>query len=93
MDHTLEGLSEEVLSHGFLWDGWSHRKFRRYFKESLVKISAQRLNLSEILPKCSKFWKICNFKKFDKNKNIGEHSICNFSTNFFGGQRNSSGKR
>jgi len=41
------------------------------------------LNVSEILPQYSK-----NLQKlyFDKNEIIGEHSICNFSTNFLGGR-------
>jgi len=45
------------------------------------------LNLSEILTKYSKFWQNLLFQPFDKNENIGEHSICNFSTNFYGGGR------
>jgi len=38
-----------------------------------------------------KFWQKLQFQNLDKNENIEEHSICNFSTNFFGGQENSSG--
>jgi len=51
------------------------------------------LNLSENLRQYSKFRKNAqNFaknliKKVDKNENIGEHSICNFSTNFSGAQK------
>jgi len=51
------------------------------------------LNLSEILPQYSKFQQKLLFQNFDKNQNIEEHSICNFSTKFFGRQVNSSGKR
>jgi len=43
------------------------------------------LNPSKILPQYSKFWQIW-FQNIDKNENIGEHSICNFSTNLFGGR-------
>jgi len=44
------------------------------------------LNLSEILPQYSNFAKNCNFNFFNTSENIGEHSVCNFSTKFFGGR-------
>jgi len=51
------------------------------------------LNPFEILPQYSKFWKKLQFQNFDTNENMGVYSICNFSTNVFGGQGNSPGRR
>jgi len=59
--------------------------FLQNFRESFAKILALKIGFFrnfDIIFKISA--KNCNFKKFDKNENIGEHSICNFSINFSG---------
>jgi len=54
------------------------RKFRYNFT---LKIESFR-NFATIFQTLSKNF---NFKYFDKNENIAEHNICNFSTNLLGG--------
>jgi len=45
------------------------------------------LNLLEILPELKKLLQKLSFQNFVENENIGERSICNFSTNIFGGRK------
>jgi len=44
------------------------------------------LNFSKILPQFSKFWQKFSFQNVNKSKIFGEHGICHFSSNFFGGR-------
>jgi len=46
-----------------------------------------------MLSQFSKFQQNLEFLNFVQNEDIGEHSICNFSTNIVLGQGNSSGRR
>jgi len=45
------------------------------------------LNPSKISQHFSKLRQQLSFQKFDKNENIGEHGICNFSNIFFEGRK------
>jgi len=54
-------------------------KFCQYFRESFAKIS---LKIEPFRNLATIFY----FQNLYKNENIGEHSICNFSTIFLGGR-------
>jgi len=67
-----------------------NRKNRQYFTKSFATISALKIESFRNFATIFKISAKIVISNFDKNENTGEHSICNFSTYYFGGQGNSS---
>jgi len=70
-----------------------HQKLCLYFRESFAKFLALKIESFRNFGTIFKILAKIVISNFDKNENIGEHSICNFGTNFLGGRQGNSSER
>jgi len=83
---SLSMLIKIWRSHDVVLFSFAAPKCSSIFQQKfLLEISSLKIEYFLYFATFSKFRQKWSFQNFDYKKNIGEHGICNFSTNFLGG--------